>query len=90
MPAGTINSTDGTKPYYSSLVPEGMFTGKTRWVDYPFNRGCAVCNPPVEPEEPEETKPDSETEAENDASVGDDEKEATEENGTPAQDGADE
>lgn len=96
MPAGAINSADGTKPYYSSLAPEGMFTGKTRWVDYPFNRGCAVCNPPeepeepVEPEEPEETKPDGETEAENDASGEDDEKEATEENDTPAQDGADE
>ncbi len=44
MPASIAHSADGTQPYYSSLAPEGMFTGRSRWVDFPFNRGCAVCN----------------------------------------------
>lgn len=54
MPSSVKMSTDPTKPYYFNLVPDEMHTGSTRWVEYPFNRGCAICNPTEQPEKPEE------------------------------------
>lgn len=44
---------DATLPYYSGAVPEGAYAGRSKWVDYPFNRLCLVHTEPPKRDEPE-------------------------------------
>ncbi len=71
VPEGYISSDDATLPYYSELLPDETFAGRTKDVTYPFNRGCAVHGPKLE-EEPEEDIPDDTGEKSEDSTESED------------------
>ena len=59
VPERFVPSDDYTLPYYATLLPEGMYAGRSKWVEYPFNRSCTVhTSPPKEEEDPDDENKD--------------------------------